>query len=116
LLRVSRLLLTLATFDTFSHARSPETHLDPATGQLSEPIAPGIHFARQAGNRSGSMLYCVDPGDAGWRGPVRFVTLDSQAYRIIESRVFATGVLQMSVGMLRGLPSGDVHMGAKVRY
>jgi len=47
---------------------------------------------------------------------VRFVTLDSQAYRIIESRVFATGVLQMSVGMLRGLPSGDVHMGAKVRY
>ena len=84
--------------------------LDPATGQLSGPIAPGVHFSRLTGNRSGSMLYGVDPGDAAWGGPVRLVSLDSQAYRVVESRTFAAGVLQISVSGLRGLPSGDVRV------
>ena len=84
--------------------------LDPANGQLSGPIAPGFHFNRLTANRSGSRLYGVDPGDAAWGGPVRLVTLDTQAYRVVESRTFAAGVLQISVGTLRSLPSGDVRM------
>jgi hypothetical protein len=84
--------------------------LDPATGQLSGPVAPGMHFNRLAANRSGSMLYGIDPGDAAWRGPVRLVALESQAYRVIQSRTFDAGVLQISIGVLRGLPSGDVRM------
>ena len=84
--------------------------LDPATGQLSGPIAPDVHFNRLVANHSGSMLYGVDPGDAAWRGPVRLVTLDSQTYRVVESRTFAARVLQISVGTLRELPRGDVHI------
>ena len=84
--------------------------LDPPTGQLSGPIAPDVHFNRLVANHSGSMLYGVDPGDAEWRGPVRLVALDSQDYRVVESRTFAAGVLQISVGTLRELPRGDVHI------
>jgi hypothetical protein len=90
--------------------------LDPATGQLSGAIATGIHFNRLAANRSGSMLYGVDPGDAGWGGPVRLVALDGQSYRVVESRTFAAGVLQISVSALRGLPSGDVRMAQPVGH
>jgi hypothetical protein len=84
--------------------------LDPGTGQLSGPIAPSAHFNRLVANRSGSMLYGVDPGDAAWGGPVRLVTFDSQAYRVVQSRTFDAGVLQISLGVLRGLPSADVRM------
>jgi hypothetical protein len=84
--------------------------LDPATGQLSGPIAPSVHFNRLVPNRSGSMLYGVDPGDAAWRGPVRLVAIDSQDYRVVQSRTFDAGVLHVSLGSLRGLPSGDVRM------
>jgi hypothetical protein len=82
--------------------------LDPATGELSGPIAPAVHFNRLAANRSGSMLYVVDPGDGAWGGPVRLVTIDSQTYRVVQSRTFDPGVLQISLGVLRGLPAGDV--------
>ena len=82
--------------------------LDPGTGQLSGPIAPSVHFNRLVANRSGSMLYGVDPGDAAWGGPVRLVTIDSQDYRVVQSRTFDAGVLQISLGVLRGLPSGNV--------
>jgi hypothetical protein len=84
--------------------------LDPATGQLSGPIVPGVHFNRLVANRSGSMLYGVDPGDAAWGGPVRLVTIDSQDYRVLQSRTFDEGVLQISLGVLRHLPSGEVRM------
>lgn len=84
--------------------------LDPATGQVSGPIAPGIHFNRLSLNHSGSMLYGVDPGDPAWGGPVRLIALDTRAYRAVESRTFAGGVLQISVGTLRGLHSGDVRV------
>jgi hypothetical protein len=84
--------------------------LDPATGQVSGPIAPGIHFNRLAPDGSGSMLYGVDPGDAAWGGPVRLVTLDTQTYHVVETRTFTAGVLQISVGTLRSLHSGDVRM------
>jgi hypothetical protein len=84
--------------------------LDPSNGQLSGPIAPDIHFNRLTANRSGSRLYGVDPGNAGWAGPVRVVTLDSEDYRLIQSRIFAAGVMQISVGALRSLPSGNVRI------
>ena len=84
--------------------------LDPATGHFTGYIAPEFHFNVLRASQSGSTLYGVDPGSANWSGPVRLVTLDSRNGAILKTRSFDPGVLQISVGHVRGVPTGDVQV------
>ena len=84
--------------------------LDPATGHLSAYIAPEFHFNTLLANRSGSILYGVDPGSANWSGPVQLVSVDSRDGTILKTRSFDPGVLQIGVGQLREVPAGDVYL------
>lgn len=82
--------------------------LDSATGRLTRQIGAGFHFNWLIPDRSGSLLYGVDPGNAAWGGPVRLVVLDRQADKILSSRIFDPAILQIAIGSLRGAPQGDV--------
>jgi len=84
--------------------------LDPATGHFTGYIAPEFHFNVLRASQSGSTLYGADPGSANWSGPVRLVTLDSRNGAILKTRSFDPGVLQISVGHVRGVPTGDVQV------
>jgi len=52
--------------------------LDPPTGRLTSQIASEFHFNRLISGQSGSMLYGVVMGEAGWDGPAQFVRLDER--------------------------------------
>ncbi len=84
--------------------------LDPATGHLTSYIAPEFHFNVLRASQSGSTLYGVDPGSANWSGPVRLVSLDARDGTTLKTRSFDPGVLQISVGEVRGVPTGDVQV------
>lgn len=84
--------------------------LDPATGRLTGYIAPAIHFNTLLSDQSGATLYGIDPGATNWSGPVGLVTLDSGNGAILKTRSFDPGVLHISVGRLRDLPTGDVQV------
>ncbi len=82
--------------------------VDAATGRLTSHIAPGLQFNKLIPDRSGSTLYGVVPGKADWSGPVQLVRLDGRDGRVMRSRTFEPGVLQISIGLLGTLPVGDV--------
>jgi hypothetical protein len=48
--------------------------------------------------------------DASWSSPVQLVALDVQGGRVLKSRTFDPGVLQIAVGRLRGVPIGDIQI------
>ena len=82
--------------------------VDIATGRLANQIASEFHFSRLIADRSGSTLYGVVLGKADWNGPVRLVRLDGRDGKLMRSRTFAPGVLQIAIGPLGKIPVGDV--------
>jgi hypothetical protein len=52
--------------------------LDATTGRLSNQIAPEFQFKRLILEPSGSTLYGVVPGEAGWDGSIQLIRLDDR--------------------------------------
>src|ERR1039458_9168362 len=82
--------------------------VDTATGRLTHQIASEFHFNRLIPDRSGSTLYGVVLGKANWNGPVQLVRLNKRDGKLMRSRTFAPGVLQIAIGPLGKVPVGDV--------
>ena len=82
--------------------------VDTATGRLTNQIASEFHFNRLIPDRSGSTLYGVVLGRADWGGPVQLVRLNERDGKLMQSRTFEPGVLQIAIGPLGKIPVGDV--------
>jgi hypothetical protein len=87
--------------------------LDTNTGRLTNQIAPEFHFNRLISDRSGSTLYGVVLGEAGWGGPVQLVRLDERDGRVLQARTFEPGILQIAIAALAKSPVGDVQARAQ---
>jgi hypothetical protein len=62
--------------------------LDPTTGRLTSQIASEFHFNRLISGPSGSRVYGVVLGEAGWDGPVQLVRLDEPDGRLLPFVAF----------------------------
>ena len=82
--------------------------VDTATGRLTSQIASEFHFNRLIPDRSGSTLYGVVLGKADWGGPVQLIALNERDGKLVRSRTFESGVLQIAIGPLGKVPVGDV--------
>jgi hypothetical protein len=72
--------------------------LDPATGRLISQTASEFHFDKLISGPSGSTLYGVVMGEAGWAGPVQLVRLDDRDGRILLAPTVEPGILQIAIG------------------
>jgi hypothetical protein len=82
--------------------------LDTTTGRLTHQIASEFHFNKLISDRSGSTLYGVVLGEAGWNGPVQLVRLDERDGKVLQARTFEPGVLQIAIGALAKSPVGNL--------
>ena len=82
--------------------------LDTRTGRLTNQTASEFHFNKLISDRSGSTLYGVVLGEAGWDGPVQLVRLDERDGKVLQTRTFEPGILQIAIGPLAKSPVGDV--------
>ncbi len=82
--------------------------LDPDTGKLTNQVASEFRFNNLIPDPSGQALYGVALGNSQWQGPVQIVKLDPRDGKVIQTRTFDPGVLQISVGPLAKAPIGDV--------
>jgi hypothetical protein len=82
--------------------------LDTTTGRLTNQIASEFHFNKLISDRSGSTLYGVVLGEAGWNGPVQLVRLDERDGKVLQARTFEPGVLQIAIGALAKSPVGNM--------
>ena len=72
--------------------------LDSATRRLNSQTASEFHFNRQISGPSGSTLYGVVLGEAGWAGPVQFVRIDDRDGKTLLAPISGPSILQIAVG------------------
>jgi hypothetical protein len=82
--------------------------VDPATGQLTRQIAPGLHFSALLSDQAGSELYGVSAEGPNWEVPARLVRIDPSGGRILQSRYLDPGFWRVAIAPLQIVPSGDV--------
>ena len=83
--------------------------LDPNTGALSNPIGAEYQFNKLVSDRAGAAIYGVVPGKGLFRGPVQLLKFNRNG-KLLKSRNFEPGVLQISMGQLTNPPVGDLTM------
>jgi hypothetical protein len=84
--------------------------LDPATERLQRQIASEFHLNRPLLDSSGSTLYGVGLGEAGWNGRVQLFRFDEWDGSVLQTRTFEAGILQTAIRHLLQIPTGDVSM------
>jgi hypothetical protein len=84
--------------------------IDPATGQLSGQVAPGLHFSMLIPDHGGSDLYGVSAESSTWSEPAKLVRIDGRDGRVIQSRPLGSGYWRITTAPLRIVPQGDVRL------
>jgi hypothetical protein len=82
--------------------------VDPATGQLTRQIAPGLHFSALISDQARSELYGLSAEGPNWGLPAELVRMDPGDGRILQSRHLDPGFWRVAIAPLRMVPSGDV--------
>jgi hypothetical protein len=81
--------------------------LNATTRRPTNQIASEFHFNKLISGPSGSTLYGVVLGEAGWVGPVQLVRLHEQDGRVPLARAFEPGILQIAIGPVTKIPSAS---------
>ena len=75
---------------------------DPATGEASRRMAPGLHLASLTAGSDGKSLYGLDVADPQWRD-VRLVKLDVSSGEILARKTLPADVWHLTLG---NIPAG----------
>ena len=103
------------TYEPFgSRADRPETcemalidgasMLSPTTKRLTSQISSEFQFIKPISGQSGSTLYGVVLGEAGWVGAVQLVRLHGEDGWVPLPRTFGPAVLQIAIGPVTKIP------------
>jgi hypothetical protein len=79
--------------------------LNPTTKRLTSPIASEFQFIKPISGQSGSTLYGVVLGEAGWVGAVELVRLHGEDGRVPLARTFEPTVLKIAIWPVTEMPS-----------